>query len=607
MFTTFHMGHYIPLTWLTFGLDYAVWGMDPFGYHLTSLLLHAANAVLVYLIAVRLLSQALPSLAKEWLGLRLTAITAALLFALHPLRVESVAWATERRDVLCGFFYLLAILAYLRACEARTAWARGGRLWYGAAVAAFAASLLSKSMAVSLPVMLLLLDIYPLRRLTPDRAILKEPRQRLVLAEKIPFVMLSLAAAVAAIVAVRHGARFAPLSELGIAERLSIASLSLSFYLWKMLAPFNLSPLYEMPDSIRWWWPVFIPGWLVVIAVTSLAVGLRRRCPALAAVWASYIVILLPVSGIAHNGPQITADRYSYLSCLGWALLAAGGLGWSWLRLRRTQPVSSPARGTLLVILILTACLGGLTWRQVKIWHDTEALWTHALRVSPSAQAHQEIAMLLEERGRRSEAVAHYEQALRTKPSYGPAHISLGLALTDQGRFEEAISHYKEAARLTPELPVPYFNLGVALAAQGRTAEAIERYREALKLLPAYSDAHNNLGMALLQQGRLGEAAEHFREMLKLRPDDARAHGNLGTVLVKQGRPAEALEEFREAVRLRPADAPGRFNLGTMLAGLGRLDEAAAQFREALRLNPGLREAQKGLDGVLTRLGRSSR
>ena len=251
MFTTFHMGHYIPLTWLTFGLDYAVWGMDPFGYHLTNLVLHAANAALVYWIAVWLLTLAVPGLSSEWLGLRLTAMTAALLFSLHPLRVESVAWATERRDVLCGFFYLLAILAYLRACEAQSASARGRRLWYGAAVAAFAISLLSKSMAVSLPVVLLLLDIYPLRRLTLDRAILKEPRQRLVLAEKIPFVILSAAAAVAAVVAVRRGALLAPMSELGIVERVTLATFSLAFYLWKMLAPVNLSPLYEMPDSIR--------------------------------------------------------------------------------------------------------------------------------------------------------------------------------------------------------------------------------------------------------------------------------------------------------------------------------------------------------------------
>ena len=606
MLTAFHGGHYIPLTWVTFGLDYVVWGMDPFGYHLTSLGLHAANAVLFYLIAVRLLAAAMPALSAEWLGLRFAAMAAALLFSLHPLRVESVAWATERRDVLCAFFYLLAIVAYLRACDSAALPARGRRLWYGAAVASCAAALLSKSMAVSLPVVLLVLDFYPLKRLTLDQGILREAGQRRLLWEKIPFVLLSAAAAVMAVIAIRHIESLSPLSQVGLVERLSITGFSLAFYIWKTIVPLNLSPLYEMPSLIRWWAPSYVLSGLAALAISGLAVRLRRRWPALVAVWASYIVILLPVSGIAHNGPQLTADRYSYLSCLGWALLAAGGLGAGWLHLRRTRSVSSAAERALPIVLIVSGCLGALTWQQTQVWHDTGTFWAQALAAAPSATAHEGIGSLLAEQGRIPDAISHYEAGLRLNPKSGPIHVALGVELADQGRLAEAISHDEEAVRLMPGAAVPYNNLGAALAAQGRTDEAIERYRQALRLLPTYAEAHNNLARALAQKGRMAEAIEHYREALRLRASFVEARDGLARVLVSQGRTAEALEELREAVRIRPADAAARYNLGTMLVGLGRLDEAATQLREALRLNPEFREARMSLDGVLTESDRAS-
>jgi Flp pilus assembly protein TadD len=614
MFTAFHLGHYIPLTWVTFGLDYVVWGMDPVGYHLTNLVLHAANATLFFLIAVRLLARANPALASEWLGLRLAAAAAALLFSLHPLRVESVAWATERRDVLCACFYMLAILAYLRACDARALAARGERAWYGLSIAASGAALLSKSMAVSLPLILLVLDVYPLGRLAPGRGIFADAGQRRVLAEKIPYFLLGAPAVVLQIVATRQAESLMPMSQLGIVERVSVASFSLAFYLWKMVVPLDLSPLYEMPESIRWWAPSFVLSGLVVLTITGLALGLRRRWPALAAVWASYIIMLLPVSGIVQAGPQIAADRYSYLPCLGWALLAAAGLGAGWLHLRRTRPVSVAAWRILPIVLVLSACLGGLTWRQVGVWHDTETLWTQAVSASPSAVAHVNLGDPLEGRGRIADAVTHYEEAIRLRPSYGPGHVALGVALADQGRLTEAISHYEEAARLMPGSAVPYNNLGAALAAQGRTDEAIERYQEAVKRLPTYADAHKHLGLALARQGRLAEAVEHYREALRLRPDSAEvrtnlagAHTNLAIALANQGRTAEALEHFRDAVALQPSSAEARNNLGLMLVKAGRTEEAEAQFREALRLNPDLRDARNNLERLVSLRGKGPR
>jgi tetratricopeptide (TPR) repeat protein len=602
MFTSFHVGHYVPLTWVSFGLDYLLWGMDPFGYHLTNLVLHAANAVLFFLIAVRLLALALPDLTVDRLGLRVAALTAALLFSVHPLRVESVAWATERRDVLCGFFYLLAILCYLRTTHQGT---RSRRGWYAATIAAGAAAMLSKSMAVSLPAILLLLDLYPLKRLRLDRSLLDATHRR-VLAEKAPLFLFATAAAVLAVLAVGRADALTSVGTMGIVERLGIACFSLAFYPFKMLVPLHLSPLYELPPAVRWWTPPFAVSALAVLGITGLAVGLRRRWPALASAWAGYIVMLLPVSGIVHNGPQIAADRYSYLPGMAWALLAGGGVGAAWLYLRRTRSAAAAAACTVALVLIVTAWLSVLTWRQTYVWHDTGTFWAQALAAAPSAMAHASVATLLADQGRAQEAIAHYEEALRLNPKSGRIHISLGVELAKQGRLAEAISHDEEAVRLMPDSAVSYNNLGAALAAQGRTGEAIERYRQALKRFPTYAEAHNNLGRSLSDTGHLAEAIEHYREALRLRPDFAEAHDGLARALFKLGLMTEALQEFRETVRLRPADAVARYNLGNMLAGLGRPDEAATQFREALRLDPTLRQAQAALDAALARSSSST-
>lgn len=599
MVTTFHMGHYMPLTWLSYGLDYVAWGMDPFGYHLTNLLLHAANAALFFLIGTRLIGMAMPALRAERVGLRLAALSATLVFATHPLRVESVAWATERRDVLCAFFYLLAILAYLNACDgpARAGWA--GRRWYAAAIVAHAAALLAKSMAVSLPVVLLCLDLYPLRRLVIDRDLLRSADRRRALIEKIPFFVLSAGAGVMAIVAIRHLGNLSPLGKLGVLDRLGISAYSLLLYLRNMLVPVGLSPLYELPDAVQWWNPRYALSLAAVLAITVATVRLRRRWPALIVVWASYVIILLPVSGLVQNGPQIAADRYTYLAGLGWALLAGSGMGAAWLAIRRARPVSSVGWWLAPFALVVSVGLGVLTWRQAEAWRTTETLWTHARSASPSAMAYDALGNLLAEKDRRLEAIALYEQGLRIKPGYGPGHISLGVALYREGRVAEAISQYEEAARLMPAAAIPLNNLGTALLAQGRPAEALERYRQALLRAPADPDIHHNYGRALAGQGRVAEAIEQYLDALRWRPDHAGAHADLGIALAGQGRMLEALPHFRETVKLQPENAEARNNLGLILVKVGRPAEAEAEFREALVLDPDLRDARRNLETLI--------
>src|SRR3989454_1065969 len=323
MWTT-HLGHYIPLTWMTLGLDYLLWGMNPLGYHLTNLLLHAANAVVFFFVVRRLLTRALPGPSERGHALAVAAGVAALVFAIHPLRVESVAWATERRDVLSGLFYLLTILMYLRAYESGAR----GRGWYWLAVAVFVCALLSKSMVVNLPVVLLILDVYPLRRLGGAIGWWSEPARRVHL-EKIPFVLLAAAASAIAVMAQSSVHAALSLAQLSMPRRLAISAYGLSFYVWKMVVPVNLSPFYERGLIDPWATP-FLLSYGLVLAITAIVLALRRRVPGLPAAWVAYIVVLLPVLGIFQSGPQIAADRYTYLAGLGWAILAGAGLLSCW-------------------------------------------------------------------------------------------------------------------------------------------------------------------------------------------------------------------------------------------------------------------------------------
>src|SRR6058998_1593140 len=442
MWTT-HRGHYIPLTWMTFGLDYLLWGMNPLGYHLTNLLLHAANAVVFFFITRRLLTRALPSPSERGHALTVSAAFSALVFAIHPLRVESVAWATERRDVLSGLFYLSAVLAYLRACDRE----ERGRGWYWGAVALFAGALLSKSMAVNLPVVLVILDVYPLRRLGGSIGWRSEPARR-VYVEKIPFVLLAAAASAIAVMAQSSVHAVASLAQLRVPGRVAISTYGLSFYLWKMVVPVNLSPVYELRPPVNPWATPFLLSYGVVLALTAIALALRRRVPGLPAAWVAYIVVLLPVLGIFQSGPQIAADRYTYLAGLGWAILGGAGLLSCWRSSRRSK-TGTPATWLLAgIALCVVVGLGVLTWNQVHVWHDSEKLWSHAVAIDPgSAVGQYSRGLVLAQQGKLTEAMEHYRQALQIKPDYALAHANWGLALIHQGKLAEALEHLQQAGK----------------------------------------------------------------------------------------------------------------------------------------------------------------
>ncbi|MGH7872246.1 MAG: hypothetical protein ACREQO_08510, partial [Candidatus Binatia bacterium] len=317
MFTTFHMGHFQPLSWFTFALDYSIWGTNPIGYHLTNLLFHTANAVLFFLLCRQLLSAAFQLSMGERNGqIDLAAALAALLFSIHPLRVESVAWATERRDVLSGLFFLSMLYAYVHAQGSTEKHSR--KTWLVLSLIALFLSLTAKATAITAPAILLLLDVYPLRRFSgPWRSWLGTDGRR-ILWEKIPFALCAGFFAALAVFAQHEVGALRPVRQYFFSYRLGQAVYGTIFYLWKSIFPFNLSPLYELPYDFEIWVPIFILCGAAALIISVTLILLRRRWPAGVACWIYYLVLLAPVLGIAQSGPQFVADRYSYLACASW-------------------------------------------------------------------------------------------------------------------------------------------------------------------------------------------------------------------------------------------------------------------------------------------------
>lgn len=605
MFTATRMGHYIPLTWLSLGLNYALGGMEPRGYHLGNLVLHAANAALLFFVARRLLAAAISSApqgegtadrthqAEGNASIVWGAAVAALLWALHPLRVESVAWVTERRDVLCGFFYLLAALAYLRgATRERTL--SGG--WLAASLAAFAAALGSKAIAMTLPATLFVLDVYPLRRLRLGWPALVR--------EKLGHVALGIVGAVVASWAVTRGAGWTSYDVYGPEARLAMTGYSFWFYPWKLIWPERLSPLYELPAHVRLLDPEFLWPIVGVAVVTAVLLLGRGRLPGGLAAWLHSIIVVAPVSGIAHAGHQLAHDRYSYLSGLGFAVLAGAAV--TWLdRQRARRRVSRWVFGTAAVAVALAlAGLGTGSVAQSRIWHDSESLWRTAVAADPAcALCRHKLGNVLLAAQRHGEAEAELTRAIALRPERGGAHNSLGALFVDEGRYGEAEAEFREAMRLSPHHGDVAANLGALYARQGRYAEAIALLRRAIVLSPGLSYARGNLahaldnaGFDLAREGKPAEAVALFEEATGLLPEEAVFWRNLGQALVEAGRVAEAVAPLERAVALRPRGAAERFWLAraylladkpveaqAQIAVLRELDAAAAAGLSAAR------------------------
>ena len=509
MFTTTLSGHYIPLTWLTLGLDYVIWGMEPAGYHFTNLVLHAANATLVYLLAKHLLTSARPA-AGEY-ALRAGAAVAALFFAVHPLRAESVAWVTQRRDVLSGLLFLTSVLTYLRATAAQRHSRR--RLLLLASIAAFTLAMLAKSIVMTLPLLLLVLDWYPLRRL---QGLSWSEGNRHVLLEKIPFFAVALAGAEVSYWGV---ARDGLVTNYSLASRVALALYSFVFYISKTVLPSDLSPLYELPSHVDVLDTQFLGASIAVVLLSLALVALAPRWPGGLAAYTWYAIMVVPIGGLVHVGHQLAYDHYSYLSCLPFAVLAGGGvvcLAGAHADGRLRPPLfraSCGAIGTLLVALAF------LTWLQVQVWRDTESLWMHATSATPECSiCHINYGMLLVNRS----AVRPWERRL-------------------------AIEEFQQALLLKPERAEAYGGLGAALLGLRRPREAEQALLRAVVAEPRNIAVLNNLGLALNDQRRFGDAIPYLRRAVALREHDPIIRANLGEALLGSGHIDEAIVELRRA------------------------------------------------------------
>lgn len=526
MWTTTLMGHYIPLSWMTLGLDYVLWGMDARGYHLTNLLLHCAVAALLYFAALRLFRAGAPDLdASE---LRIPVALAVLLYAVHPLRVESVAWVTERRDMLSMVFYLTSVILYLRHAAAPDE-----RRCYAGALITFVAALLSKATAVTLPAVLLLVNAYPLRRFSLAEPGSREARR--VFAELAPFMGLSIAAGILSL-AVLH-----PPRQLHFGQKLAVTAYSLGFYVMKTIVPVNLAALYELPRP-------FVPSesrYLAGYVVAALALGAawlgRKRRAAMAIVVAT-AVIIFPLLGVVQNGPQLAADRYTYHAWAALSLLAAAAL------------IRWPSRRLLAAGAMAILVMGALTWRQAGYWKDSDALWRRVLAVDDASSiGHIALADVRFEEGRYEEALYHYDRAVTLDPGYAEGHNNLGTLLARKGRFAEAIVHYERALQLQPKYPDAHHNWGIALSGMGEADSAIAHFRMALAQQPGLENVHQSWGNALLRAGRLPEAVAQYGEELRAHPRNAQAHLNWGVALATRKDYARAMEHFSAALAIDPS------------------------------------------------------
>lgn len=551
MATSVLMGQWIPVTWLTLGLDHTLWGMRPLGYHLTSVVFHALNAGMFTLLAARLLALALPGTSAG--ALRLGAAAAGCFFALHPLRAESVAWVTERRDVVSGLFFLLTLLAYLAA--ARSTERR--RRWLAVSVGAYLLAIGSKAIVVTLPALLLLLDVYPLRRLPWPPGRWQSRAVRPVLLEKLPYVALALLGTLMAIYAMRANRFLTTFDRLPLADRVPVVLHGLWFYVAKTVVPVALSPLYELPPRVHLLEPRFLLSATAVGLTAAALLRLRRRWPAGLVAAVAYGILLSPVSGIVHNGHQLVHDRYSYLACLPWALLFGAGL--AWLVDARNRGAVRPSIARLGTIAI-AAWIGGLallSTHQARVWRDTDTLWRFAIDADPRCAICQG---------------------------------NLGVSLYNRKLPDLAIQRLERALELRPDHVKTNGSLGLALLAAGRPTEAATRFARVLERYPDDKDTRINLAVALLDADRPEEALRELGEVLRREPDHAGAHTNVGAALVDLGRPAEALAPLQRALDIEPDMPQPRVGLARAYAAMGSVDAARAEYTALHRVDPRLAE-----------------
>ncbi len=555
-----NIGHWHPLTWLSHMLDCQLYGLQAGGHHLTNILLHGAATILLFLVLRRMT------------GFLWRSAFVAAVFAIHPLRAESVAWVAERKDVLSAFFFMLTLGAYVRYVKKSKVQSPKSKVYYSLMLLFFVLGLLSKNMLVTMPFVLLLLDYWPLNRLAgfSPRIWLRR------VAEKTPLLVLTVGSCVATALVPEKMTT----GKLPIGLRLENAVVSYVTYLWQMIHPAGLACLYPNPTN-------YLPFWQVagavglLLAISGTAWAFRKTHPCLVVGWLWYLGMMVPVIGFVQISHYAHADRYTYLPQIGLYLMltwAAADLCAGW---RHRRMVLGGGAAIILVILIFCARV------QTSYWRNTELLWTHTLAcTSDNFIAHYNLGDALLHKGSVGEAIAHYQKALQINPDAIEAQNNLGNALLTKGQVDEAIVHFQRALQISPDSAETCYNLGNALLQKGNVDEAIAYYQKALQFKPDEAEAHDNLGIALLQKGNVDEAIVHFQKALQIKPDDAEVHNNLGSALLQKGSVDEAIVHFQKALQINPDRADAHYNLGNVLLKRGSVAEAISHYQKALQIKP---------------------
>jgi len=584
-------GIWQPVTTLTYLLDVTLFGRDPTGPHIINLLWHIANSVLLFLVM------------REMTGAHWRSLVVAALFALHPAHVESVAWLSERKDVVSMFFGLLALWAYARYASGSRMRARQGpeppspelgcarpqaRRYYALALLCFVLGLMSKPMLVTLPCLLLLLDFWPLERFRIGGGFPARELRPLVL-EKLPFFALSAVACLVTVWTQQEVGAIQPLSNSPLPLRLENSLVAYVRYLGKLFWPADLVLPY--PAAPHWPWVTVAYAAALLAGLSALALWLAPRLPFLLTGWLWYLGTLVPVIGLMQVGEQGLADRYTYLPYVGMFLVLSWGAG----ALLAGNPGLRTAAAALAIALVSTCAV--LTREQLRYWHDSGALFTHTLAVTKDNWvACFSLGLYLADQEHTEEAIVLYRRALKLQPRSTEVLSSLGGALAKAGRTDEALTYFTRVLQAKPHDALTHYRLANTLAGLGQSDEAIAHYRLAIESQPDYVEAINNLAVALFKRGRLDEAIEQFKAALARIPNDPNTRCNLANALAVQHRWAEAGQQYVEAARLQPELPAAHFGLASVLLQLGRYDEAMTQLKEVLRLDPENTAARQQLE-----------
>ncbi len=560
-----------PLTWLSHMLDVQLYGMVAERHHLTNVLLHVANSLLLFWLLYRT--------TRAW---HRSAVV-ALLFAVHPLHVESVAWIAERKDVLSALFWMLTLHAYVRYVRQPI---HRRRL---AVLVIFALGLMAKPMLVTLPFVLLLFDLWPLGRLS-----LNDSRWRVLqqlFFEKIPLFVLSAISSIFTVIAQWRGGTVQNFEMLPFSQRAANAVVSYVLYIAQTLWPKNLIAYYYYePPSMS----LVVISVLVLASVSVLAIQFAKRYPCLLVGWIWYLCTLLPVIGLIQVGSQSRADRYTYVPLIGLFIIAAWGVP-QFLENRRRLSI-----GVGIAAAVLICALTALARNQVGYWENDLLLWQHAVQTAPgNCFAQTNLGTSLVARGDLDAAIDQYAAALRIKPNSAETHNGLGTVLYKKGLWHEAALQYGEALRIKPRFAEAHGNMGIVLGTLGKNEEATAEFLDALKIDPQKAEIHYDLGFSLAGQGKANEAIAQYKKALEIKPLYPEAHTELGNALLLKGELRDAIEHYGKALEMNPELANAHNNLGLALMSQKRFKEAIFHFSEALRINPDNVQTQRNLEMAL--------